>query len=1010
GRNLVADFVGADVVRDEISAQATAASHSNPNVDTVIELGGQDSKYISMTDGRVIDFEMNKVCAAGTGAFLQEQAARLNEKIEDLAQRAFAGKRPVDLGSRCTVFMESELINFQQQGIPKEDLIAGLSHSIVVNYLEKVVATKPIGERVLLLGGVAFNDSVRAAFERVLEREIEVPEHHEASGALGMAILARDYHKQYTGQSAFRGFNIRAEKQQTSAFQCIGCEQSCRIQRGVVDNKTYHYGGGCDRYETRKVDTDVADLFKEREQLILSYIRPASGERPRIGVPRAQFFHEIFPLCCVFLQELGFDVVVSQATTKEIVRTGLQKSAIDNCFSSKIAYGHVDKLRNAGIHKIFFPSIVEFERRAKDKERNYACPYVQAAASLTRLVFPDVEVIEPVLVRERGEDDWKREFRRVGRELGGNDASIDAAIRAAGNAQTDFRRRCESLGSQALANAPKGQQIAVVMGKLYNVNDAALNLNVGRRLRRRGVLAIPYDCLPLSEQTLPDNYVDMVWSSGQDLIRAARVIVEDARLHPILVTNFGCGPDSFSIKYLGKLFEDRSLLVLEVDEHTSGVGMDTRIEAYLNNLQKGEGKDFSEVSKVFRPFVSSPKVRKLDRLLYVPVGFDSYRPIAAAFEAVGIRTKLLPEHDETTQSLGRKYTNGSECLPYIMHVGDAVRMTQDTEFSPDRAALFLPASDLACRISLFPTSVQLVLAELGYPDVPIVAPRFSMDKDEATRIFGIKSIPNVFRGMLAIEMMSRLRTQLRAYEIERGSTDAAYQQGIDEICESLSTGNFYDAVNAAVERLDGVDLDLSVKRPVIGLVGDDYTRGNPFANNRVVETVEAMGGQVRDVPIWSSYFEFQLGMKPYKAFWRHKYGEFLADSVKSIIGHRDMRRVASIFEGKLSGLPDPSYAEMMRFARKHLNEKAEPLTLIALAHARHLLDGGVDGIINVLGFQCMVHAVVAPQIEAWCHERHTPSLKLTFDFMEGGHKQNRIEAFMYQVMQRFERKQIKASA
>lgn len=1010
GRQLVGRYVGADVIRDEISAQATAAAHMMPDADTVFEIGGQDSKYIRLSGGRVVDFEMNKVCAAGTGSFLQEQADRLREDVKCLSGLAVGSKRPVDLGSRCTVFMESDVVNHQYMGATKEDLAAGLSYSIARNYLEKVVAGKKVGDKIVMLGGVAFNDSVVAAFQEILGKEVIVPEHHETSGAIGIALIARDaVAKEAISKSKFLGFDRQSESCEVASFTCTDCKNACRVNRVKAGVQVFNYGGACGKHEgdSRKQKKRVGvNLFAEREMLLMSYLRqPAAVGATRIGIPRAHLFCELFPMYATFLQELGYEVVVSDPTGRGTVEAGLQRTAIDNCFACKVVYGHMANVAAKGVDKVFFPSVIEFERRVKDMERNYSCPHVQAMPSVVEGAFPDVKMVMPIFDRIKSDTDWHEELARIGKELGKEPQDVRRAVEKAREALADFRKRRENIGRPYLEGKPE-QPVVVVLGKVYNVCDPGLNLNIVERLLDLGVLPIPYDCLPLSEQGLPKNYIDMVWEPGQDVVRAAGIVVEHEDFYPLFITNFGCGPDSFVSKYLAEIFRDKSFLTLDVDEHASDVGTLTRVEAFLNNIRNGKAADFLEISRRFDPFMPTGTVKNLDKLLYMPIGFDSYYAIAAAFESIGVRVKFLPQHDEETERLGRMHSSGSECLPCIMHVGDIVRMTQDPEFHPDRAAMYVPASDLACRVSLFPTSMKLVLSELGFPNVPVIAPRISMDKDEMMRVCGIKFAKNLFRGMLAIEHLSRVLSEVRPYEKEKGQTDRVYDQSLKSICGALGHGgDFYGTLRQIISNFDNIQVDRSNPRPVIGLVGDDYTRGNSFANNKFIKEIESYGGEVWTMPIWSSFLEFQMGMKPRRMWKRGKYGEFASDMAKAAIGRIDIRKISRVFQGRIKCFPDPDLDEMIALTAGYLDPRSEPLTIVALSHIIRLLNTGVDGIANLVGFQCMIHSIVHAKMRGVLEAHgHVPVMTLLFDFQEKGHQKNRIEAFMYQVKQFKERK------
>ncbi len=332
GRYLVGDYVGADLVRNEITAQARAALALDPQVDTVLEIGGQDSKYIALAEGIIVDFTMNKACAAGTGSFLEEQAQRLHLEIEEFGPLALDSAAPAPLGERCTVFMESDLVHHQQQGAGREDLVAGLAYSIAQNYLNWVVRDHPIGQRILFQGGVASNPAVVAAFEQLLGRPVVVPPHHRVSGAIGAALLAREEHGD--GPSRFHGFDLSRRTYQSTTLACQGCPNCCEVQKvSIAGEKPFFYGARCERYEEAgraAATAAVPDLFAEREKLLLRCYEEQSHApgRPRVGLPRVLFMHELLPFWSRFFRELGWEVLLSPPTTPAITARSAEEAQL----------------------------------------------------------------------------------------------------------------------------------------------------------------------------------------------------------------------------------------------------------------------------------------------------------------------------------------------------------------------------------------------------------------------------------------------------------------------------------------------------------------------------------------------------------------------------------------------------------------------------------------------------------------------------------------------------------
>ncbi|MFB0556907.1 MAG: acyl-CoA dehydratase activase, partial [Dehalococcoidia bacterium] len=527
-RYFVGDFVGADLVINEIIAQAKATLDIDKTVDTIFEIGGQDSKYIRLKNGAVVDFEMNKVCAAGTGSFLQEQADRLDINIEEeFSKLALSSKAPVDLGTRCTVFMESDLIHHQQVGSLKVDLLAGLSYSIANNYIEKVVGNKKIGERIYFQGGVAGNKSVVAAFESILGKKITVPQNHNVTGAIGAALIAME-RRHRDGKSDFVGFDLMDREYEVKSFECQHCPNHCDIKKISIGGEfKSFYGGICDRYELKgekNTAQALPDLFKEREEMLMSYHKgdEFAPNSPIIGIPRVLMFFEQFPLWATFFGELGVKVVLSDKTNKRLIHKGLQEVLAEACYPVKIAYGHVANLIEKGVDRIFLPSIIDLEKESDDVTRSYNCPLIQGIPFMLRPAFKDkAKIISPSIFMAKEKENLKVEMEKIGREFGKETGEIASAITAALKAQEEFERMRRERGQEILKTLKKDNEAVVVIGKPYNVHDLGLNLNIAKKLRHLGMLAIPFDLLPLDRVELPPHYSNLVWKNEQNLLRAA---------------------------------------------------------------------------------------------------------------------------------------------------------------------------------------------------------------------------------------------------------------------------------------------------------------------------------------------------------------------------------------------------------------------------------------------------------------------------------------------------------
>ncbi|MGE4297594.1 MAG: acyl-CoA dehydratase activase [Desulfovibrionaceae bacterium] len=598
GRYMIADYVRADVVRNEITAQATAAVFIDPSVDTIFEIGGQDSKFISLDGGVIADFEMNKACAAGTGSFLEEQAEKLGVPIKDVfASRALAAAAPCRLGERCTVFMENSLMDSLGRGAGKDDLLAGLSYSIVENYINRVVAGRRIGGNIFFQGGTAFNKAVVAAFEKFLGRRITVPPHHDVTGAIGMGLIARDHMRARGGATTFKGFAVAERGYGLSSFECKGCDNRCEINRVSMEGEdaTLFYGGRCEKYDIRRqAGGEAFDLFTWRREMLeeahheraAAFKRsPFRALRGRIGLPRVFFFHDYLPYFATLLWYLGFEVVLSPPTNAAVIHQGVQATMADTCFPVKAALGHVRWLAGQDVHSVFVPSFVDMAEKGDPYASGQACPLTQSFPYQARAAFPDTRIIAPVLSRSMSRGALLRTLRRAFAAFNLSGFEMGRALRKARRAQARFEAVVQAKGREVLA-AASGKRLLVVMGRAYNAFDSGLNLDIPKKLATLGVTALPMDFLPglPPGRDVEDTWPEMYWRSGQRLLRAARQVRGNPDLEALFIGNFSCGPDSFIHQFVTREMRGKPYLHLEIDEHSADAGVITRCEAFLDSL------------------------------------------------------------------------------------------------------------------------------------------------------------------------------------------------------------------------------------------------------------------------------------------------------------------------------------------------------------------------------------------------------------------------------------------
>jgi len=1000
GRYLIGDFVGADIVHNEITAQARAAIEFDPEVDTIFEIGGQDSKYVSLENGIIVDFEMNKVCAAGTGSFLQEQAEKLNIEIEEeFGELALRADCPVNCGERCTVFMESDLNAHQQAGVPKDDLVAGLAYSIVYNYLNKVVGRKKIGEKIFFQGGVAWNRGVVAAFEKILGKKITVPPHHDVTGAIGVAILALE--RCIAGKTNFKGFDLSRRKYQIETFECQDCANRCEIKKVQVEKeRPLYYGSRCEKYDLKKRSSkksEMPDLFEEREKILLSLHREfttSTKRKGKVGIPRALFFYEFFPFWATFFENLGYEVILSDKTNKRIIRQGVETVLAETCYPIKVAHGHIQNLLEKKVDYILFPSLINLKKDDPDSE-SYSCPYVQALPYILKATYDfknkGIKLLSAPIHFQKGRTALLKEFAELCRDFKVNKSRLKKSFKIAEACQQEFYQRINLWGEEVLKDLG-GRKAAVVVGRPYNTCDPFLSLDLSKKLKELKCLAVPLDFIPLKLSQYNSVTPNMYWKYGQRILAATEFIKNTPDLFPIYVTNFGCGPDSFILHFFKYSLDGKPFLQLELDEHSADAGIITRCEAFLDSLESFNEEKMSPPLQA--PYFFSDGHKKV---LYIPYMAEHAFTLKSAFLACGIKAEVMPESDEKTLILGRKYTSGKECYPYVLTTGDIIKLLQSPDFDRENSAIFMPKADGPCRFGQYQNLQRMILDELGYRNIPIYSPD---SKDSYSQILNLDDNFRriAWRGIVLVDLLNKLLWRTRPYEVYPGESEKAYREYLEEACWAIERKKDLEKLLELIQKIfSKIKVEKDAKKPLIGVVGEIYIRANRFANHNLVKKIEDLGGEVRVAPLaeWFFYTNF---MYKKKSLTEKRYGEYLKATLKDRVQKRDEK----VFYGKIGKLLEGEHElpveKILELASPHLHFTFGGEAILSVGKSLDFIKKGFCGVINTMPFTCMPGTIVSAISKKIREENHNfPWLDIAYEGLEDSNELTRLEAFMYQA-------------
>ena len=597
GRELIGELLGADTVNDEITAHKTgaefiAATMLDEQPDTIFEIGGQDSKYISLENGVVVDFTMNEACAAGTGSFLEERAEELGIAIKDeFAELALSSPAPVRLGERCTVFMQQDVAAFQQRGADKAGLTAGLAYSIVFNYLNRVVRGRKIGDVIFFQGGTAYNDAIAAAFAKVLGKKIIVPPYNGVIGAVGAALLAREKAAVLKKPSSFRGYGLENVDYTLREFTCKACSNFCNMQEFTVEGEKTYWGDQCsDKFRRKQVSEKtpvVEDLLGLRRVMLFESYDPEVAGKATIGIPKALYAWEQFPFWNEFFRSLGYRVKLSDETNSRIIRWGIEASVAEPCLPIQAYHGHVRQLLNEDVDWVFIPNMIN-AATPYPEVNSYYCPWGQTMPFVIKnapaLAFGSEKVLCPPIRFRDGRKAVTKELAACMKPLGDKRGAVAAAVEAAYKKQEEFNAALLQRGNAALDTISKTNEIGIVLvGRVYNMYDRGMTLDIGNKLRDYyGVNVIPMDMLPVDEEDITDINDNMYWNYGRKILAAARIVGRHPNLHIIFLTNFKCGPDSY-IKHFVVKASGKPFLTLQFDGHGNDAGYITRCEAYLDS-------------------------------------------------------------------------------------------------------------------------------------------------------------------------------------------------------------------------------------------------------------------------------------------------------------------------------------------------------------------------------------------------------------------------------------------
>ena len=863
GEGLIKAAFRADHGEIETISHYHAARAFQPDVDFILDIGGQDMKCIRIRDGAVYNIMLNEACSSGCGSFIETYAKSVNMDVRDFAKAALESAAPVDLGTRCTVFMNSKVKQAQKEGAEIGDISAGLSYSVIKNALYKVIKLRDVseaGEKIIVQGGTFLNDSVLRSIEQILDRDVIRPDISGVMGAYGAALTGRD---RYDGHS-LSGIMNEEELDQFSVknrfARCGKCENNCQLTVNIFnDGSRFITGNRCERGAGKKASGhDEYNLFKYKYRRLFEYYESIPEEQaPRgvIGIPRVLNMHENYPFWFTFLTELGFSVRLSPVSSKDLYEKGMDTISSDTaCYPAKLVHGHIQWLIDSGVKTIFYPSL-NYELIEDDRANNhYNCPIVAMYPEVIagnmdeQLLSEGVTLMHPFLPYY----DDRRLSERLFEEFRSFDVTrkeITEAVKAARSEDRVFKQDISNRADEILDHVEKtGGHAIILAGRPYHL-DPEINHGIDQVITSFGFAVLTESSV--ADRTLLERPVRVLdqWMYHSRMYKAADFAGTRDDVDLVQLTSFGCGLDAVTTDEVEELLAQHNKLytLLKIDEGANLGAVRIRIRSLKAALEERKENELHCSPKI-RPYerVVFTKEMKKDYTLLMPqmapMQFDL---METAFNHAGYNVDLLPTVDKEAVETGLRYINNDACYPTIISLGSIMNTLQSGKYDLDRTAVIMTQTGGGCRASNYIALLRKALKENGMSQVPVVSINYvGLEKNP-----GMKFTPKLIFGILYAtlygDLFMRLVNATRPYELEKGSVERLYRKWNEMARQNVlnrSNSEFKRNVRQIVKEFDEIPLR-NIRKPKVGVVGEILVKYHPNANNDIVSIIEEEGGE-----------------------------------------------------------------------------------------------------------------------------------------------------------------------
>jgi predicted CoA-substrate-specific enzyme activase len=939
GESLVRAAFGLNDGVVETMAHYRAAQQIEPDVSFILDIGGQDIKAIYIHDNAVAEIQVNEACSSGCGSFIETFACSMGYSAQAFAEIACDSNFPFDLGTRCTVFMNSRVKQALREGATISDISAGLAYSVIKNALYKVLKLKNVdvlGDRIVVQGGTFRNPAVLRALEILLNKEVVRPDISELMGAYGAALTALTNHRLHIvepvtlQQEALKSLDTPPELQEsngpffeklargsdfsTKEIHCKGCENQCRVLKLTFNNgKHFYTGNRCERCFSN--DSDVQRKGKNliADQVKLLFERNMEPEGDPIftyGIPRCLNMYENFPFWCAFLTTCGFRVVLSSDSNFKLYEKGSSSVMSENiCFPAKLAHGHVLDLVEKNIDRIFYPTVVYEQEEYADVLNIYNCPVVTGYPDLLKSAINPQKKFgipldkPPVSFKDFGL--LKDQLYLFFNQFGINYRSISKGVETGVKAQSDYKIQLRSMAKSLLTKADAEQRTTVVLcGRPYHV-DPLINHGIPNLLTELGVDVISETAVPLNADSvsLRDINVLTQWSYTNRLYAAAGWVTQNRKVQVVQITSFGCGPDAISTDEIKEIlrFGEKIHTSIKVDEIANLGAARIRLRSMLDAVKKKGGKTWvTGVCTMQTDRAIVDEERK--RVLIAPFFSPFYSPlIPSAFRPLGYQVEVLPPQNNASVEWGLKTINNDMCYPAVLVAGDIIKAFQSGKYDPERTAVVLTHTGGQCRASSYVSLVRKGLAATGLDDVPIIALSYKeINPQSELKIDKVGLIKRMGLGVIFADPLARMYLSTRVREKVPGTSKNLHKKYLLEMETGIENVDYHYLLNLLMKAVaDFNRIEINDKLvPKIGIVGEIFVKYNFFAGGNIIDWLTDQGVEVVLPPIQSFFTQLFINETyDQKAFFKRSLVDRIKNMLLEIYSNYHVSQIIRVMQG-----------------------------------------------------------------------------------------------------------------